>query len=356
MIPQRLNQYKNATDAFISLTSLLNDQGNFVKSRAGVTKEISSISFSIKEPLQRVLIVPYRFNNIFATIAETLWVFSGNNNLQFLSKYLPRAYNYSDDGITWRAGYGPRLRKWHDKVDQIFEVYKLLLTDRNSRRAVISLFDPSLDYSDSKDIPCNNWINCFLRNDKLSMNIAVRSNDLFWGFSGIDFFEWSFLFEILAFWLKAKSEKMTYLIGSLHFYERHFETSKKIITNMNFRSAYDLGFSCPSFSTNFEGFDAEIKKVLELERLLEREKTKSISDFNGEILDPLLRTFIQMLFLYNQFLSDEPKLKIANQLELIPQSTLRLAAIEYFSRKYKSFDWVSLSYDEKEFFSQFNYF
>lgn len=103
-------QYRNSTVAFLNLLVMLSQQGEMVMSRGGNTKELTSVSISVSNPTERVLILPYRNNNIFATIAETLWVMSGRNDIEFLSFYLPRAIEFSDDGKAWRAGYGPRIR------------------------------------------------------------------------------------------------------------------------------------------------------------------------------------------------------------------------------------------------------
>jgi len=101
---------------------------------------------------------------------------------------------------TWRGAYGPRLRNWFG-VDQVAAVFQLLRADHASRRAVINLFDPSRDFAQSKDVPCNNWLHFLIRDGHLVLNVVTRSNDIMWGFSGINTFEWSVLHEMMAFWL-----------------------------------------------------------------------------------------------------------------------------------------------------------
>lgn len=190
-------------------------------SRNGKVKEILGNVTKIRNPRNKFVLLPGRNNNPFASVAETMWVLSGRNDLEFLSKYLPRAKDFSDDGLTWRAGYGPRLRNFHG-VDQLMEVYHILKEDPSSRRAVISIFDPSADFVESKDIPCNNWLNFQIRDGVLHMMVSVRSNDLIWGFSGINSFEWAVLHEMLADWLNVEVGTQTWLQGSLHCYEPHW--------------------------------------------------------------------------------------------------------------------------------------
>lgn len=144
---------KNFQQGFIETLKEILDNGASVTVRDQKTKELQTMVMEIQNPCDRIICMPHRNNNIFATIAETLWVLGGRNDIAFLSRYLPRAADFSDDGLVWRAGYGARLRNWH-KVDQIFQNIELLNEDKTSRRAVMSIFDPAEDFVDSKDVPC----------------------------------------------------------------------------------------------------------------------------------------------------------------------------------------------------------
>lgn len=149
---------QNSTYALVNALRLIMEQDN-VPSRAGLTKELCGVNIEITNPLERCFILPHRNDNIFAKIAETIWVLAGRNDIGWLSFYLPRAKDFSDDGKTWRAGYGPRLRNFTGVIDlsssdQLMNIAKLLKDDPTTRRAVISLWDPGVDCCDSKDIPC----------------------------------------------------------------------------------------------------------------------------------------------------------------------------------------------------------
>lgn len=150
-------RWRNATHAFIGNLGDLLAQGSRISVREHDTIELRNRQIELEYPLERCIVTPRRHNNIFATVAETIWVVAGRNDLGFLSHYLPRAPDFSDDGCTWRAGYGPRIRKWQG-VDQLAEVVRILRANSDSRRAVMSIFDPAQDFVESKDIPCNNWV------------------------------------------------------------------------------------------------------------------------------------------------------------------------------------------------------
>lgn len=182
-------RYRNATYALVAgLNELLTD-GERLTVRGSDILELRNHVSVLRRPRERCIVTPKRQNNIFATVAETAWVMAGRNDLAYLTHYLPRAGDFSDDGLTWRAGYGPRLRNWYG-TDQLKEVVRLLRAEPSSRRAVMAIFDPAIDYQSSKDIPCNNWLDWLVRGGKLHLGIALRSNDAVWGFSGINSFEW----------------------------------------------------------------------------------------------------------------------------------------------------------------------
>ena len=144
-------EYANINKALLGILRLIQADGRRVISRGSVTREIGPIQFSIYHSRQRCLLLPYRNNNIFSSIAEAMWVIGGRNDVEFLRNYLPRAADFSDDGLTWRAGYGPRIRDW-DGIDQLDEVRRILLAEPTSRRAVIAIFDPDRDFVQSKGV------------------------------------------------------------------------------------------------------------------------------------------------------------------------------------------------------------
>ena len=103
--------HDNLTRALVGALRDLQLRGEPVDSRGGTqTRELRSYTIGIKRPTERVLVLPERRNNPFAALAETMWVLGGRDDLAYLTRYLPRAGDFSDDGETWRGAYGPRLR------------------------------------------------------------------------------------------------------------------------------------------------------------------------------------------------------------------------------------------------------
>ncbi len=141
--------YRNISFATADSVVEVYDQGSDVVVRDKATRELIGRLTTLEQPLERYLFLPKRRNNVFAQFAETMWMLAGRNDIAWLSRYLPRASDYSDDGQTWHGAYGPRLRRWAGDVDQIDKVRRLLSEDRASRRAVMVLFDPVRDFEDS---------------------------------------------------------------------------------------------------------------------------------------------------------------------------------------------------------------
>jgi hypothetical protein len=116
---------------------------------------------------------------------------------------------FSDNGETFHGAYGKRLRNWNGQeaggmlvkqgMDQLAEVIKLLRKDPETRRAVVSIYDPEFDLgTNSKDIPCNDTIKFESRDNVLNMTVFCRSNDMIWGAYGANAVQFSFLLEYVA--------------------------------------------------------------------------------------------------------------------------------------------------------------
>lgn len=226
--------YETADTALPRLADDVLNEGSELGSRQGErVMEITYPHIVLSKPWRREILTRGRKASIFAQIAETMWVLSGRDDVAWLSHYLPRAADFSDDGEVWRGAYGPRIRRWGkmdslDVVDQLRYVVDELHAQRSTRRAVINIYDPAVDTDPGKDIPCNNWLHFLNRRGAIDLHVATRSNDLFWGWSGINAFEWSALQEIVAGLVGASVGELHFSISSLHLYDRHWQRAGKL--------------------------------------------------------------------------------------------------------------------------------
>jgi thymidylate synthase len=213
------------------LCSEVMEQGELRSSRNGDTMEMTHVGVTLVDPRSRYITHPDRKASLPAQIAETMWVLAGRNDIGWLKNYLPRAADFSDDGHTWRAAYGRRLRNWETEdgaVDQLDYVINLLRKDPDTRQAVMTIYDPQIDSEPGLDTPCNGPLQFLCRDGVLSLHVFVRSNDLMWGWSGINAFEWSSLLEIVAGLLGLQTGSLHFSITSLHIYEAHWARARKI--------------------------------------------------------------------------------------------------------------------------------
>ncbi len=183
------------------------NKGTKTTSRAGDIHALYNVFFTLENPRSRHLNLKGRKNNIFAMIAETFWVLAGDDRVDpFLSFFLPRAHEFSDDGVTWRGAYGPRLYQ-HKQLEDAIAIFEE--EGLQTRKSTIAIYLPEKDTKESlqaiyrlektKDRPCNNMIHFFVTPDKaLHMNVYQRSGDVIWGMGSINVFEWTVLQEFVA--------------------------------------------------------------------------------------------------------------------------------------------------------------
>lgn len=352
--------YGNLQHAFVSQLRQLVQKEHTVEVKGAITRELLMKPFQVVNPNERIMLVEGRNGNPFSQVAETLWVLAGRDDLDWLERYIPSCKKWSDDGKVWRAAYGPRLRKWCANMywpedalaggtDQIANVYELLKADPETRQAVISLWDPCNDWVISKDIPCNNWLHFIIRDGYLNLNVSVRSNDLWFGFSHIDFYLWSVLQQLLASWLDVEVGYMGWNATSMHIYERHFDAAAAVLentTNNNHKIMYP-NITVTPIACNFYDFDATVNHILAKEVTQYRTGNYASHD----IYSGLLGDMDTMLAIYNCYLNEVKPLTsdnkliehvdavrtLGNAVSNMNMCDLKLAAIEYFVRKIPGF-------------------
>ena len=279
-------------------------------SRAGGTTEVVGARFVITDPVQRGIRNPHRKHSDIAQLAETLWVLAGSNDITWMSKFLPRAPDFSDDGITWRAAYGDRLRHWpismqqyqealsnnnfegvnQDKdgcyVDQLLAVVSELRKTIGTRQAVMTIWDPARELTAvgaTKDMPCNDLIQFLVRDNKLHMHVYVRSNDLIWGLTGINYFEFSVLQELVASWIGVEVGNYIHSAMSLHMYSRHYEAASKMLSWYQGErpEPSDLGLYYQHYPISSGNMDSDLSVISVLFKLIGEAASKDPESLNN---------------------------------------------------------------------------
>lgn len=251
---------------------------------------------------------------------------------------------------TWRDAYGPRLRNYGAQyewsyngwqpvgpvVDQLANAVNKLKQDIHSRQIILTIWNPMMDWiENSKAYPCNIALQFMVRNDFLHMFVTVRSNDVVYGFSHNDFFSWSLLLQMMAYWIGCKVGSLHWNASSFHIYDRHYDLSQQIISKTPSRYfIYDYDVPTLGFSTLFDKIDGE------LERIFGWEKATEFITYCTELVDPgyefssdvLLDAITRMLLIYRYYKGGAHKDFIVSAVKAMGYSDFQLAAIDYLAR------------------------
>lgn len=175
-------------------------------------------------PVKRVLFAEARDANPYFHLMEALWMLAGRNDVKWLKQFNSKIDQYSDDGVSFHGAYGYRWVN-HFDFDQLDWLIQHLTLNPDSRRAVLTMWDPRVDTPDKtnvKDVPCNTQACFSIRPHGLDMTVFNRSNDLVWGATGANAVHFSFLQEYLAWALGVPVGRYHQITNNLHIYEPHW--------------------------------------------------------------------------------------------------------------------------------------
>lgn len=177
----------------------LRESGIPEESRGMMTLEYPTpVTTTYERPWERVLFSPERDANPFFHLFEALWIIGGRQDVAFLAQFNKRMADYSDNGKTFHAPYGFRLRHMM-LTDQIEAAITLLREKPDTRQCVMHIWNADLDLGAvSKDIPCNDMIFLKIRDGALNMTVCCRSNDAIWGAYGANAVQFSMMQEYIA--------------------------------------------------------------------------------------------------------------------------------------------------------------
>lgn len=274
--------------------------------------------FKITDPTARLVTIPERNWLKVLPYAESLWIASGRNDLRYITHYLDNMKVFSDDGISMRGGYGPRYRDYNGEsedyhietinvrqegsIDQLRYVVECFKQDKETRRAVISFGDPMKDDFDengclkqSLDIPCTRELH-FMKQagrNKLDLIVRMRSNDLIWGASAVNVFNYTFMQEYVAAILGLELGSYYHLADNLHYYNRHVDMVQKLA---EINDIEESPVVCKKTFSSLEEFD----KLLMALGHEEQAMRASLSDYKKTYFDdPFFDNWYNELYNFN---------------------------------------------------------
>ena len=223
-ISMKVIKVRNVNEALSSGIELIRSEGSLIPSRGGPTLEIPEpVATVYEKPWERVLISKVRDANPFFHLMEAIWILGGRKDVKFLAEFNKRMAEYSDNGQSFNAPYGYRLRSYfldsgNCNIDQLDEIVSMLKRDPASRQAVAQIWDTMDIDKSTKDKACNMSLVFRIRNGKLDITVYNRSNDMVWGAYGANVVQFSMIQEYIAAKLGIKIGTYTQVSNSFHVY------------------------------------------------------------------------------------------------------------------------------------------
>ena len=139
-------------------------------------------------------------------------------------------------GVQWRNWRSPVFKGFYSytETDQLKNLIEGLKTDPNSRRHIISAWNPG-DLEKMALPPCHAFMQFYLRNNVLSCQMYQRSADVFLGVP-FNIASYALFTHLIAREIGSKVGELILTFGDVHIYNNHIEAVEEQLT----RKPYDF--------------------------------------------------------------------------------------------------------------------
>lgn len=169
-----MNTFENAQEAFEYFYNKISNEGE----ESCGTKRLLNVGFTIKNPIDREINTSWRvFKKNYAEY-EWEWYLSGNKSVEEIKKKAKiwDTMHNGDNLVNSNYGY-----QWN-RNNQLEKIINILSSNKDTRRAGITIYDGKEISDYEYDTPCTLDIFFNIINNKLNMSVLMRSNDLWFGF------------------------------------------------------------------------------------------------------------------------------------------------------------------------------
>ncbi|MGC6423285.1 MAG: thymidylate synthase [Flavobacteriaceae bacterium] len=174
--------------------------------------------------------------HVKSVVYELLWFLKGDTNIQYLQKNGVRIWNeWADAKGDLGPVYGHQWRNWNSEgIDQIQEVIHTLKNNPDSRRMLVSAWNPSVlpdtSVSFSENVahnkaalpPCHAFFQFYVAEGKLSCQLYQRSADVFLGVP-FNIASYALLTLMMAQVCGYEAGDFVHTFGDAHIYSNHKE-------------------------------------------------------------------------------------------------------------------------------------
>ena len=157
-------------------------------------------------------------------IVELLWFLRGETNVRWLQARGVSIWNeWADADGELGPVYGKQWRSWAAPdgrvIDQISQVVEAIRTNPNSRRHIVSAWNPA-DVEDMALPPCHCLFQFFVADGRLSCQLYQRSADMFLGVP-FNIASYALLTHMIAQATGLRVGEFVHTLGDAHIYLNH---------------------------------------------------------------------------------------------------------------------------------------
>ncbi|MDI1282115.1 thymidylate synthase [Brevundimonas sp.] len=166
-------------------------------------------------------------------LVELLWFLRGDTNIAWLQENGCSIWNeWADASGDLGPVYGKQWRSWAtpngETIDQITRLVEGLKTNPNSRRHIVSAWNPG-DIDDMALPPCHCLFQFFVADGKLSCQLYQRSADVFLGVP-FNIASYALLTLMVAQVCGLEPGEFVHTFGDAHLYLNHVEQAELQLT------------------------------------------------------------------------------------------------------------------------------
>ncbi|KMJ55170.1 thymidylate synthase [Alkalihalophilus lindianensis] len=166
-------------------------------------------------------------------IHELLWFLKGETNIAYLKENNVRIWNeWADESGDLGPVYGKQWRSWEGAngkvIDQISEVVEQIKTNPDSRRLIVSAWNPA-EIDEMALAPCHCLFQFYVNDGKLSCQLYQRSADIFLGVP-FNIASYALLTMMIAQVTDLEPGEFVHTFGDAHIYSNHMEQVKLQLT------------------------------------------------------------------------------------------------------------------------------
>jgi thymidylate synthase len=180
--------------------------------------------------------------HVKSIIHELIWFLAGDTNVKYLKDNGVRIWDewadaegnlgpvYGKQWRSWPAGEGPQssMAPGGKVIDQISDVVGMLKRDPDSRRLIVSAWNPA-DIPKMALAPCHCLFQFYVADGKLSCQLYQRSADIFLGVP-FNIASYALLTMMMAQVTGLKPGDFVHTFGDAHLYLNHLEQADLQLT------------------------------------------------------------------------------------------------------------------------------